>query len=192
MNSVCVFCGSNPGARPDYLAAASSLGATLAERDVRLVYGGASVGLMGAIADAALAAGGEVVGVIPHSMSERELAHEHLTELHVVDTMLERKQRMADLSDAFIALPGGMGTLDELFEALTWSQLGIHAKPCGLYDVASYYAALEAFLDHAVTEGFVKPPHRAMLLRDTDPNALLDRLAAWRPTNDAKWITRSG
>lgn len=163
MPRLCVFCGSSAGARPIYLDAARALGRALAERGCGLVYGGSSIGLMGAAADAALAAGGEVVGVIPRSMVDREIAHEGLTAQHVVETMHERKALMTRLSDGFLALPGGHGTLDELFEALTWSQLGIHEKPIGLWDVGGYFSPLLAMLDHAVAEGFVRPHDRARL-----------------------------
>jgi len=173
---VCVFCGSSMGARPAYAEAARSLGRLLAERGVGLVYGGASVGLMGVIADAALAAGGEVIGVIPRSLVDREIAHAGLSELRVVTTMHERKAAMAELSEAFVALPGGLGTLEELFEVWTWGHLGIHAKPLGVLDVARFYEPLTAFLDHAVDQGFIRAANRAMLIRDTDPERLLDAL----------------
>jgi uncharacterized protein (TIGR00730 family) len=177
MKSVCVYCGSAPGNRPVYVEAARSLGRTAAARGVKLVYGGASVGLMGALADAALAAGGEVEGVIPHRLVERELAHEGLTRLHVVETMAQRKQRMADLSDAFIALPGGIGTLDELFETITWTQLGIHAKASGLLDVDGYWGPLMAVLDRQVAAGFLRRPHAELLCIADAPDPLLDALA---------------
>ena len=173
-----VFCGSRDGARPEYRDAAHALGRTLAARGVGVVYGGASVGLMGAVADAALAAGGEVIGVIPRSLVAREIAHAGLTGLHVVDTMHERKARMAAVADAFVALPGGVGTLEELFEVWTWGQLGLHAKPCGLLDVAGYYAPLLAFVDRGVAEGFIRPAQRQTLIVDDDASRLLDRLAA--------------
>jgi hypothetical protein len=189
VHSVCVFTGSSPGARPAYAEAARALGAELAGRGLRLVYGGASVGLMGAVADAALAAGGEVVGVIPQHLVDREVAHTGLTDLRVTGSMHERKALMAELSSAFVALPGGFGTLEELFEVLTWSQLGLHAKPCGLLDVAGYWAPLRAFADHSVAEGFVRPAHRELLLAGTDPAALLDDLAAWRPAAVPKWTS---
>ena len=188
MKRVCVYCGSNPGNDERYAAATVALADALVAADHGLVYGGASVGLMGLVADTALAAGGEVIGVIPDDLVKREIAHEGLTKLHVVDTMTERKILMADLSDAFVALPGGFGTLDELFEVLTWSQLGIHAKPAGLLDVAGFWSQLAGFLDHAVTAGFLRPQHRAMLLVDDDPVRLLDRLAAWVPPTVTKWV----
>ncbi|HEY8428354.1 MAG TPA: TIGR00730 family Rossman fold protein [Sandaracinaceae bacterium] len=176
MARLCVFCGSSPGRRPAYLEAARALGRTLAERGHGLVFGGASIGLMGAVADAALAAGGEVIGVIPRSLVDREIAHPGLTELHVVETMHERKALMTRLSDAFLALPGGHGTFDELFEALTWSQLGIHEKPIGLWDVEGYFAPLLSMLDAAVAEGFVRPFDRARLRAGRSLDELLPRL----------------
>lgn len=191
MKRVCVFCGSSPGARPAYRAAAERVGALLAKRGIGLVYGGASVGLMGAVADAALAAGGEVIGVLPRALATKELSHERLTELRLVDSMHERKAQMADLSDGFVALPGGVGTLEELFEMLTWAQLGLHAKPCALLDADGYFASLLAFLDHAVVERFVRPPHRAMLLVDDAPERLLDAMARYRAPRVEKWIDRS-
>lgn len=179
---VCVFCGSSLGARPEFAEVARTFGRVLAERGVGLVYGGASVGLMGVIANAALAAGGEVIGVMPRTMVEREIAHTGLTELRVVNNMHERKATMAELSDAFVALPGGLGTLEELFEVWTWAQLGLHRKPVALLDVAGFYAPLASFLDHAVNEHFIKIVNRSMLLTETDPVALLDQLAAYSPS----------
>lgn len=178
MRRLGVFCGSRDGARPVYREAAHALGRVLAARGVGVVYGGASVGLMGAVADAALAAGGEVVGVIPRSLVEREIAHRGLTALHVVETMHERKARMAALADGFVALPGGVGTFEELFEVWTWGQLGLHAKPCGVLDVAGYYAPLLAFIDRGVAEGFIRPAQRETLVVDDDAARLVDRLAA--------------
>ena len=177
MRSVCVYCGSAMGNRAAYADVARSLGRTAAEQGLRIVYGGASVGLMGEVADAALAAGGEVVGVIPRRLVERELAHPRLTRMHVVDTMAERKQIMADHSDAFVALPGGIGTLDELFESLTWTQLGIHAKPCGLLDVAGYWGPLLNVLDRQVEEGFLRRPHAEVLCVADDAASLLAALS---------------
>jgi len=176
MRRILVFCGSSPGARPEYVAAAHALGAVLAGRGLGLVYGGASVGVMGAIADAALQDGGEVIGVIPQRLVDREVAHAGLSDLRVVATMHERKALMAQLADGVIALPGGTGTLDELFELFTWSQLGLHHKPIGLLDVAGYWQPLLRFLDHAVSERFLRAEHRDTLLVDTDPEALLNRL----------------
>src|SRR3712207_1163783 len=159
MNRVCVYCGSSPGARPEYRAAARDLGTHLAQSGIGVVYGGGKVGLMGAVADAARDAGGEVIGVIPRALWEREVGHRGLDDLRVVASMHERKALMADLSDAFVALPGGVGTLEELVEAMTWTQLGIHDKPCGLLDAGGYYRHLVAFLDHAVEERFLRPEH---------------------------------
>ncbi len=188
MKRVCVFCGSSPGASPRYLEAAKAMGRTLAERGLALVYGGGSVGLMGAVADASLAAGGEVVGVIPRALQLREVAHAKLTTLHVVGSMHERKAKMAELADGFIALPGGMGTLEEFAETLTWAQLGLHARPCGLLDVAGYYEPLIAFFDRAVAEGFVRPEHRRLMVVGESPAALLDRFEAWEPPTVERWI----
>ena len=190
MKRVCVFCGSSPGARASYRDAAVRLGAAIARRGLGIVYGGAHVGLMGVVADAALAARGEVVGVLPRALEARELAHRGLSELHVVESMHERKALMAELSDCFIALPGGVGTLEETFEAWTWTQLGLHAKPCALLDVDGYYAPLQTFLDGAVTERFVRSEHRAMLLVDDDPERLLDALERWRAPVVEKWLDR--
>jgi hypothetical protein len=178
MRHVCVYCGSNRGARPEYAAAAHRLGRLLGERGIGLVYGGGNVGLMGVLADAALAAGAAVTGVIPQTLVDREVAHQGLTEQRIVGSMHERKALMAELADAFIALPGGLGTLDELFEIWTWSQLGFHAKPCGLLDVAGYFQPLVAFLDRAVAEGFVRRPHRETLCLESDPERLLAMLDA--------------
>jgi uncharacterized protein (TIGR00730 family) len=191
LRSVCVFSGSSPGARPAYTEAATALGVEVAKRGMRLVYGGASVGLMGAVADAALAAGGEVVGVIPQHLMDREVAHDGLTELRVTGSMHERKALMADLADGFVALPGGLGTLEELAEVLTWSQLGLQSKPCGVLDVEGFFDPLLAFLDHTVAERFVSTEHRALVLAADRPDALLDLLAGWRPgAPGAKWLDR--
>jgi len=178
---VCVFCGSSPGGDPLFTAAAEAVAVALVGRGARLVYGGAHVGLMGTVADAALAAGGEVVGVIPRDMVDREVAHRELTALHVVGSMHERKAVMADLSDGFLALPGGMGTLEELTEMLSWSQLGLHRKPIGLLNVAGYYDSWLAFLDQAVAAGFLRPDNRALLLTSDDVDAVLDAMARWQP-----------
>jgi uncharacterized protein (TIGR00730 family) len=188
---LCVFSGSSPGGHPDYAQAAAGLGSTLAAQGIGLVYGGASVGLMGTIADAVLDAGGEVVGVIPQALVDREIAHPGVSDLHVVGSMHERKARMAELSDGFIALPGGMGTLEELFEVYTWTQLGLHAKPLGLLDVRGYYAQLAAFLDHAVAERFVTLEHREMLVVEQRAEAMIEAFRRWRPPLRAKWIDRS-
>jgi len=188
--SVCVFCGANPGNSPSFLESSIYLGRLLARRGITLVYGGASVGCMGAVANAALDSGGRVVGIIPRSLWEKEIAHHGLTELQVVDSMHERKAAMAARSDAFIALPGGVGTLEEFFEVMTWSQLGFHHKPCGLLNVDGYYDGLAAFLDHAMGQGFLKEPHRRIALTEATPEALLDAFAGWTPPRTGKWIEK--
>ncbi len=190
MKRICVFCASSSGARPVYKDAARALGSVLVERGLGLVYGGANVGLMGAVADAVLAAGGEAFGVIPAPMVDRELAHRGLTKLHVVDTMHQRKQLMHDLADGFLALPGGLGTLEELLETLTWAQLGMHEKPCGVLNVDGYFDPLLVLLDRGVDDGLVRREHRYLLLVDSEPGALIDRFAAWRPQHVTKWIRR--
>jgi len=187
MRRVCVFCGSSGGRDGVHREAARAFGELLARRGIGLVYGGGGAGLMGALADAALGAGGEVVGVIPHGLERREVGHRGLTEMRVVGSMHERKAVMAGLSDAFVALPGGMGTLEETAEAITWTQLGIHAKPVGLLDAAGYWAPLVAFFDHATELGFIRPEHRAIVLVEGDPALLLDRLATWRPPSVEPW-----
>ena len=184
MRRVCVFCGASSGRLPAYADAARAFGAAAAARGVGIVYGGGRVGLMGAVADAALAAGGEVIGIIPQSLVDRELAHTGVTELHVVQTLHERKALMAELSDAFVALPGGFGTLDELLEQLTWSQLGLHAKPVGLFDVEGYWLPLIALARHATAEGFVRESDLAAIAVATDAEGLLDRLE--RATRDER------
>jgi uncharacterized protein (TIGR00730 family) len=191
VDRLCVFSGSSPGGHPDYIQAAERLGRALVADGVGLVYGGAHVGLMGAIADAVLDAGGEAVGVIPQALVDREIAHTGLTDLRVVGSMHERKALMAELADGFVALPGGMGTLEELFEVYTWTQLGLYAKPLGLLDVRGYYAKLVAFLDHAVTESFVTPENREMLVVEQGAEALLEAFRRWRPPARSKWIDRS-
>jgi uncharacterized protein (TIGR00730 family) len=188
---VCVFCGSSSGRAAAYAASARTFGAAAADRGLGLVYGGGKVGLMGAVADGALAAGGEVIGVIPQSLVDREIAHAGITDLRVVGTMHERKALMADLADGFIALPGGMGTLEELFEVYTWTQLGLHSKPLGLFDVRGYYAQLAAFLDHAVAERFVTAEHREMLVVEDRAETLIEAFRRWRPPVRTKWIDRS-
>jgi hypothetical protein len=190
MQSVCVFCGSNFGAREAYSQAAVALGRTIARRGLRLVYGGAKVGLMGIVADAALAAGGTVTGVMPTALVQREVAHAGLTELHEVGSMHERKKLMADLSDGFVALPGGAGTLEELFEIWTWAQLGHHRKPVGVLNVAGFFDGLLRFLDHQSEERFMRAEHRGMLLAGTDPAELLDRFATYQAPAVDKWIRR--
>ncbi|MEN3284873.1 MAG: hypothetical protein V7607_6013 [Solirubrobacteraceae bacterium] len=188
LSSVCVFCGSNGGADPAYVAAAEAVGAGLAQRGIRIVYGGGRVGLMGALADSARAAGGEVVGVMPQALVDREIGHTGIDDLRVVDTMHERKALMVELADAFIALPGGIGTLEELFEVYTWAQLGIHAKPLALLDVAGYYEPLAAFLDHAVAQRFLRPETRAMLAVADSLEGVLETFERWRPAATHKWI----
>ncbi|MBP7676390.1 MAG: TIGR00730 family Rossman fold protein [Thermoanaerobaculia bacterium] len=190
LRNVCVYCGSSAGRDPAYVEAAGALGRALVARGLGLVYGGASVGVMGAVADAVLDLGGRAVGVIPEALVRKEIAHGGLTELVVTSSMHERKTRMADLSDAFVALPGGIGTLEEIFEAWTWGQLGLHAKPFGFLNVAGYWDGLVSFLDHAVRERFVREPHRAMLVVSEDPEELLDRFAAWRAPDVPKWIRK--
>ncbi|MGZ0781398.1 LOG family protein [Pseudomonas saponiphila] len=187
LSSVCVFCGASTGTNPLYREAAQALGRAIAERKLTLVYGGGAVGLMGIVADAALAAGGEVIGIIPQSLKDKEIGHNGLTRLEVVDGMHARKARMAELSDAFIALPGGLGTLEELFEVWTWGQLGYHHKPLGLLEVSGFYEKLSGFLDHIVGEGFVRAPHRDMLQISDSPASLLDALDAWKPSVADKW-----
>ncbi|HMB61138.1 MAG TPA: TIGR00730 family Rossman fold protein [Xanthomonadales bacterium] len=186
--SICVYCGSSLGASPAYHEAARQLGEELARRDIGLVYGGASVGLMGAVADAVLESGGRAVGVIPHALATKEIAHRGLDELFVVESMHERKARMAELSAGFIALPGGWGTLEELFESMTWAQLGFHTKPCGLLNVNNFYAHLEAFLEHQFEQQFVKTEFREMILMEDQPGALLDRFAGYHAPKVKKWI----
>jgi len=179
LKSICVYCGSNAGTRPEYVEAARAMGREIAERGLTLVYGGGKVGLMGALADEALAAGGKVVGIIPQFLALKEVAHAGLSELVVVESMHARKAEMERHADAFIAMPGGIGTMEELFEIWTWSQLGQHRKPCGLLDVGGYYDHLNAFLDRMAADGFVNPEHRAMLTRSESPGALLDAFAAY-------------
>jgi hypothetical protein len=188
MKAICVYCGSSPGRLEVYASAARALGQALVARDLGLVYGGASIGLMGLIADTVLQLGGRAVGVIPQALARKEVVHRHLTELHVTRSMHERKTLMADLSDGFIAMPGGIGTFEEIFEIWTWAQLGIHAKPCGLLNVAGYYDALTTFLDHAAAEQFLKPPHRSLLMVEQEPQALLDRFASYQPPSVRKWL----
>jgi hypothetical protein len=190
MNSICVYCGSSLGARESYRRAAEALGQELARRGLTLVYGGGNVGLMGAMADAALAAGGKVIGVIPQALLDKELGHDGLSELRVVASMHERKAQMAELADGFIAMPGGFGTLEEFCEITTWTQLGFHRKPCGLLNVEGFYDSLLAFLDHATDDGFIWQLHRDIVLSDHRPAALIDRLAALHLPTVHKWIDR--
>jgi uncharacterized protein (TIGR00730 family) len=188
---LCVFCGANAGRSPRYRAAAVGLGGLLAKSGIGLVYGGAAIGLMGALADAARDAGGEVIGVIPQNLLEREVAHRGLADLRVVGSMHERKALMAELADGFIALPGGVGTLEELFEVWTWAHLGLHRKPCALLDVDGYYAGLAAFLDHVDGEGFLRAGVRGMLLIDDDPERLLARLRDYRAADVPRVLTHA-
>jgi uncharacterized protein (TIGR00730 family) len=188
MRAICVYCGSNAGARPEYAESARRVGTLLAERGIRIVYGGGRVGLMGIVADAATAAGGEVIGIIPHSLDRREIAHRGVSELRVVNSMHERKALMNELSDGFIALPGGFGTFEELCEMLTWAQLGIHRKPVGLLNVAGYYDPLTQLFDHAVAERFLHPDHRSLLLSHTDPASLLQQMRHFASPITVKWL----
>lgn len=181
MKRICVFCGSSPGAGPEYLAAAEGLGCVLAKKDIELVYGGAKVGMMGSIARAVLEQQGRVIGVIPRGLVEKEVAFTQLADLRVVDSMHERKALMADLADGFIALPGGLGTIEEFFEIATWAQLGMHSKPCGLLNVKGYFDQLIDFLDHTVAEEFVEREHHAMILIDENPEKLLQKFEAYHP-----------
>ena len=191
MRSACVFCGSRSGTEPAYDEAARELGRTLAAENITLVYGGGRVGLMGVVAEAALGAGGEVVGVIPQALLEREIAHTGLTDLRVVGSMHERKALMSELSEGFIALPGGTGTLEEFFEVLTWAQLGEHRKPCALLNAGRYFDPLLALFDHMVAKGFLSEVHRAMVVVETEPEALLEALAGYTPPSVVKWIDRA-
>lgn len=186
MKTICVFCGSSPGAKPDYVQAGRALGCALAERRLTLIYGGASVGIMGQLARACVEAGGEVIGVIPKRLVDLEVAYTDLAQLHVVNTMHERKAKMAELADGFVALPGGLGTIEEFFEALTWAQLGMHGKPCGLLNTCHYYDHLVAFLHHTVDELFIEPDHIGMIQIDDDPNALLDKFGVYQPPQVSK------
>ncbi|MGA2246450.1 MAG: TIGR00730 family Rossman fold protein [Verrucomicrobiota bacterium] len=188
MKRIAVYCGSNKGNRPEYAAAALDLGTLLAREKIELVYGGGMVGLMGILADAVLKNGGHVIGVIPEKLVLKEVVHEKLPDLRVVKTMHDRKALMAELSDGFIALPGGYGTFEEFFEVLAWAQLGWHRKPFGLLDVAGYYDHLQAFLDHSRDEGFIRPPYRALVLVEKTPEKILDRLKNFRPAQEVKWV----
>ncbi|MEA2402999.1 MAG: hypothetical protein QOK00_3402 [Thermoleophilaceae bacterium] len=191
MERVCVFCGSSPGARPAYAEATAELGRLLAADGIGLVYGGGAVGLMGVLADSVLAAGGEAIGVIPQALVDREIGHSGLTELRVVGSMHERKALMAELADAFVALPGGLGTLEELFEVYTWAQLGLHQKPCALLNVEGYYDGVVEFLSHAVAERFLRDETRELLMVESDAGTLLERLRSFQPrTVVPKWIDR--
>jgi hypothetical protein len=190
MKRICVYCGSNSGNRAEYISAAKELGKEFVKRDISLIYGGARVGIMGAIADQVLALGGEVIGVMPQALIDKEVAHTQLSELIVVESMHQRKSKMEQLSDGFIALPGGLGTIEELFEMLTWAQLGLHNKPCAILNIASYFDPLCGFLEHAATEGFVKPSHAKMLLIKTNPIELLNAMDHYNPPKGDKWINK--
>lgn len=190
LKRICVFCGSSPGARTDYVHAAQRVGALLAMQGIGLVYGGGRVGLMGAVADAALANGGEVIGIIPGTLARKEVAHQGLADLRIVNSMHERKAQMAELSDGFLALPGGFGTLEELFEVVTWAQIGIHGKPCGLLNISGYFDPMLTFLDHMLTERFVRPEHRSLILTDFDPARLLHRMEQFASPILDKWMDR--
>jgi len=189
VRTLCVFCGSSAGTRPLYAEAARLMGEALVARGITLVFGGGRIGLMGEIARTVLAGGGHVVGVIPRALVRKEIAYEDLTELHVVDSMHERKALMAERSDGFVAMPGGFGTFEEFCEVLTWSQLGFHHKPVGLLNVAGYFDGLLALFDHAVAEGFVRARHRSLVVAASDPTELLDRVAAYQPPPVEEWIT---
>jgi uncharacterized protein (TIGR00730 family) len=188
---ICVFCGASPGARPEYRDATAQLARLLVKDGIGVVYGGGGVGLMGALADAVIAEGGEVIGVIPRALVDREIAHRDVIDMRVVGSMHERKALMAELADAFIALPGGLGTLEELFEVYTWAQLGLHRKPCALLNVEGYFDGIEDFLSHAVAERFVREEHRELLLIESEPSALVDRIRNFNPDVAVpKWIDR--
>ena len=190
MKRLCVYCGSSSGGKPDYAQVARQLAHAMVSRNIGLVYGGASVGIMGEIANAVLEEGGNVIGVIPKRLFAKEVAHAGITELREVSSMHERKSLMADLSDGFIALPGGFGTIEEILEIITWSQLGMHRKPCGLLNVCRYYDKLIEFLDHAVSEQFIKTSHRSTILIDESPDALLEKFKAYKAPETTKWIDR--
>jgi uncharacterized protein (TIGR00730 family) len=189
MKRICVFCGSNRGARESYARAATDLGQVLSARQIELVFGGGHIGLMGTVADAVLAAGGRVIGVIPEALVARELAHRSLQDLRVVSSMHERKALMAELADGFIALPGGFGTFEEFCEILTWAQLGLHTKPCGILNTDGYYDSLIDLFDRGVKEQFIPPQHRDWVILDTDPQRLLDRMQSFEPPRVQKWIS---
>ena len=190
INTICIYCGSSSGRHETYDSAANALAEALVSRNIKLVYGGADIGLMGVVANQVLKLGGEVIGVIPKALALKEVAHKHLTQLHITESMHERKMMMAELSDGFIALPGGIGTLEELFEIWTWAQLGFHNKPCGLLNINGYYDSLIGFLDHVLAEQFVKKEHHAMLLVETNPNTLLDRYSNYQPPAIRHWVSK--
>ena len=190
IKSICVFCGSSAGSREEYSTKARDLGLLFVEKEITLVYGGSNVGIMHVIADTMMQAGGKVIGVMPHTLIEREVAHKAITEFHVVETMAERKAVMDQLSDAFIAMPGGIGTLDELFEVMSWNQLDLITKPVALYNVSGYYDHLLAFLDHSVDQRFVKPEHRINLIVESNEEMLLEKILNYKPVkvDGGKWI----
>ena len=190
MKNITVFCGSNTGFRTEYAEAAKDLARLLVEKNIRLVYGGGNVGLMGIIADEVMRAGGEVTGIIPESLDKKEVGHHGITELRIVGSMHERKALMAELADGFIAMPGGIGTFEEFFEILTWAQLGFHKKPCAVLNVEGYYDGLLALCDNAVTEGFVHPQHRQLILEDSDPASLLEKMENFQPKTLGKWLDK--
>jgi uncharacterized protein (TIGR00730 family) len=191
VTSLCVYCGSSSGKHPEYVGQAHAFGAEMARRGIALVYGGGKVGLMGTVADAVLAAGGKVIGVIPRQLVEREVAHPGLTEMHVVETMHQRKTRMYELSDAFVALPGGFGTMDEMFEMLTWAQLGLHRYPCAFLDVRGYYGKLRSMVDHMADEGFVRPTQRDSIWFGDDMAQLFEWMQGYQGDKVAHWIDES-
>ncbi|MBK8149668.1 MAG: TIGR00730 family Rossman fold protein [Acidobacteria bacterium] len=190
MKSITVFCGSNSGFRSEYAEAAKRLGNLFVSDGIRLVYGGGKVGLMGVIADEVMRGGGTVVGIIPDSLERKEVGHREVTELLVVDSMHERKAKMAEFADGFIAMPGGIGTFEEFFEILTWAQLGFHNKPCGILNIAGYYDGLLALCDNAVTEGFLRREHRQLIIEDSDPELLLSKMKEFEPTHLEKWLQK--
>jgi uncharacterized protein (TIGR00730 family) len=189
MQRICVFCGSSPGIKQDYAVGARELGLVLAKQNIDLVYGGGHVGLMGIVADAAMSAGAKAIGVIPRCLADKEVAHQGLTELRVVQTMHERKAQMSELSDGFIAMPGGFGTLEELFEVITWAQLGIHKKPFGLFNIAGFFDKLIEFLDFQVEQGFVQPQHREMIIVSDEAEQLVELLSSFQPVAQEKWMS---
>lgn len=188
MKRICVFCGSNSGIDPIYLETAEKVGKFLVSENIELVYGGGRVGLMGKIADTVMENGGKVIGVIPHDLSAKEIAHQNLTELHIVDSMHERKAMMAELADGFIALPGGVGTFEEFCEIVTWAQLGIHTKPCALMNVGGFYDAFIAMFDHSMNQGFIRPQHRALILVESEIGKLFQLMKEYRPPIIEKWL----
>ncbi len=189
MQRVCVFCGSSPGVKQEYAVGARELGLVLAKKNIDLVYGGGHVGLMGIVADAAMSAGAKAIGIIPRCLADKEVAHQGLTELKIVQTMHERKAQMSELSDGFIAMPGGFGTLEELFEVITWAQLGIHKKPFGLFNVAGYYDKLIEFMDYQVEQGFVPQRHREMIIVSDEAEQLVEMLESFHPVAQEKWAS---